>query len=60
MALCEFIRLLEQDEQFFQVCGSAKKRGTKKGIGTYYFFFFNSVLGQHSSDKATNKHNRSP
>lgn len=39
MALSEFIRLQEQEEQFFQVRGSAKKGGTKKGTGTYYLFF---------------------
>lgn len=39
MALSEFISLQEQDEQFFQVHGSAKKGGTKKGTGTYYLSF---------------------
>lgn len=39
MALSEFVRLQEQDEQFFQVRGSAKKGGAKKGTGTYYLFF---------------------
>lgn len=46
MALSEFVRLQEQDEQFFQVRGSAKKGGAKKGTGTYYLFLFSSWVAQ--------------